>query len=517
MRRHLALLTATALTLAGLPMLGSQSSVPRVEASRLAASGSVAKVRAIIHTLLVAPPKKHYAKGKVKQSLNTREALKTGKADLASLGFNDGTILHLNQDTEATLASPTVTKVTNGEVDQILQPGTTHVVQTAVATASAIGTEFDTACTPGICVFTVVEGAVLITSKAGGSVLLKNNQQSSVRKGSPPSPPITVDAAAIVAWAHPLPPPPPTLGINLSLDANGGFVIPSTTRDSPNQTWNVAHVHDGSTTSGWQTAQGHTSNESLTFSFPHGDIYAVSAVVIDPAATGGEPAENDLKDFVVKASRDGKPYSTVMTGTVQATDSLQRFVFPASVDADHIQLALVDNNGGADGIAVAEAELVGQRVAVATPLPTPTFTPTPRPTNTPVPQNRLWKINAFLPTVTYNSGDQIQGNDRVQLQSCGFTPTTNSWTGTYFENDVDLVSGESQNFTEPLSIKVKPNVPVVAYDTGQGFSIDLTYLPGAVGAPGSMKVDINEIPANDPVPPVLTDTEVITDGGPCTP
>jgi hypothetical protein len=517
MRRHLVLLTVTLLALAGVPVFGSQSTVPRVEASHLSASGSVASVRAIIHTLLVAPPKKQYARGKVKQSLKAKEALKTGKGDLASLGFVDGTVLYLNQQTLATLASPSVTKVTNGEIDQILQPGTKHTVQTAVATASAVGTEFDTACTPGLCVYTVVEGAVLVTSTAGGSVLLKNNQQSSVRKGQAPSTPATVDAAAVVAWAHRLPPAPPTLGINLALDANGGFVIPSTTRDSPNQSWDVAHVHDGSTSSGWQTQQGHTTNESLTFTFPHGDIYNLSAIVIDPAATAGEPASNDLKDFVVRASRDGQPYSTVMTGTVTSTDSLQRFVFPALVDADHLQLGLVDNNGGPDGIAVAEVELVGERAAIATPLPTstPTATPTPRPTNTPVPQPRLWKINAFLPTLVYTfQGDQIQGNDRVAVQSCGISPTAHAWTGTYFENDVDLVTSATQGYTEPINVTVKPNSPVVAYDSGQGFTVALTYLPGS---PGSIRVDIHEIPANNPVPPLLTDTEVIQDGGPCTP
>jgi hypothetical protein len=66
----------------------------------------------------------------------------------------------------------------------------------------------------------------------------------------------------------------------------------------------------------------------------------------------------------------------VFTGTTQQKDALQPFPFPSPVDADHVQVQLIDNWGGKDGIAASEVEIVGHKVAVATPKPTATHAAT---------------------------------------------------------------------------------------------------------------------------------------------
>lgn len=369
------------------------------QAARLAAK-PVATVRAIKRGLLVAPPRKPYARGKVKQALRQRYALRTGKDQRASLGFVDQSVLHINQRTDAVLASPTVTQVKRGEVDAIVKPGTTHEIQTAVAIASAIGTEFDVRCSGRSCTFTVVEGAILVTAANGAKVTVKTNQRTTVARGQAPTTPSSVDAAATVAWTRVLPPPPPTVGANLALDANGGQTGASSTRPSSGGAWDPGNVNDGNPATGWQSGAGGTTDQMLTFSFANGATYRLTGIIIDPAATGGEDPTNDLNHFAVSVSRDGAAYTQVLTGQTQARDALQSFTFPQAVDADHLQLRLLDNWGGKDGIAVSEVIIVGRLVAVATPLPT--STPTPTATSVPganatISVARVNSVNLFPP------------------------------------------------------------------------------------------------------------------------
>ena len=62
-----------------------------------------------------------------------------------------------------------LTQVKKGEVDSIVKPGSNHQIQTSVATATAIGTQWDTRCSTAQCLFIVVEGAVKVTSKKGAA------------------------------------------------------------------------------------------------------------------------------------------------------------------------------------------------------------------------------------------------------------------------------------------------------------------------------------------------------------
>jgi hypothetical protein len=482
-------------------------------------AAAVATVRAIKRTLLVAPAKQKYAKGKVKQRLVRNEAVRTGTADLASLGFTDGTILHINQDTDAVLTSPSQTKVAHGEVDQIVQPGTTHTITTPVAAASAIGTNWDTVCAGTTCIFTVVEGAVEVAN-AAGSVIVTTNQQTTVHKGQAPSQPVSVDAAAAVIWTQSLPPAPPTLGANLALQANGGQVQAGETRSGPD--WSVANLHDGNTQTGWQSGQGQTTAGTLTFGFGQGSIYQVTGIVIDPAATGGEDAANDLKDFTVQASRDGKPYSQVMTGQTHETNALQRFTFSQPVDADHVQLVLQDNWGGADGIALAEVEIVGQLAPIATPLPTATPTATPKPTPKPsatstlVPlSNVQWTIHAVMNPVhdTSPSGDSLIGSPVIDMSTCGQTPYANAWTGTLSGTSLDVAT----NTTSPIqAVTIGGHIP-------EGQTTTVWSLNGAMvkvtitGTPPTATVEQFSVPSFNPQPADNILVVPVNEGGACTP
>lgn len=74
---------------------------PAVEAGRTRAPAAaqqgktapVAQVRYIKRGLAVKPPQKKQVKGKVKMKLFSRYGLATGRKQLASLGFKDGTVL----------------------------------------------------------------------------------------------------------------------------------------------------------------------------------------------------------------------------------------------------------------------------------------------------------------------------------------------------------------------------------------------------------------------------------------
>jgi sugar lactone lactonase YvrE len=161
-------------------------------------------VRFIYHGLSVSPPKKKARQGKPKMPLYGRYFLRTKHTEKASIRFRDGTILHLNQDTDAVLHDPHVTVVKRGEVNQIdVRPGTNHRVQTATAVAAAVGTSLDVRVQGRKSTIIVVEGKVIVTNKKG-KVVVRPNHETVVVPGKPPSKPAAVDAQAATAWAQPL-------------------------------------------------------------------------------------------------------------------------------------------------------------------------------------------------------------------------------------------------------------------------------------------------------------------------
>jgi len=381
----LALITVAMLVVAGL-----QSAVPRItNASGATTSSNIAQVRFILHGLAVQPPHKKVARAKVKDPLFNQYTLMTKVKQKASVNFKDGSILNLNQLTNAVLRSPALTQVKSGEVEQQVVPGTNHSVQTSAAVASAIGTVFDVQVKANLTIITVVEGSVLVKTKSGSEVV-KSGQQTRVRKGHPPSSPQPVDTAAITKWAAPIPAPKTALGLNIALDANGGNIYRWTSeRADPNQTFDAHNADDGRLDRGWQSGTGQTTEQSLWIRFQGLHPYNVVALFLNCAATGGQAAADAARDFEVLASDTGPNtgFTPVLAASCSDQDQIQVFPLSTPVKASYLQVDFKNNHGGTEGIAVAELGVISveQPATLGTPTPEPaTATPVP-PTATPVP------------------------------------------------------------------------------------------------------------------------------------
>lgn len=352
------------------------------------AARPLGQVRYILHGLTVQAPKHRAGRGKLKQAVYNAYRLQTKKQQKASVGFRDGSLLHLNQLTDVFLRSGSLTQVRRGEVEEMVTPGTNHKVKTAAAVASAIGTNFDVKVNGKTTIITVVEGAVLVTT-AAGSVVVKSGQQVTVRPGQAPGTPTDVDVGAATAWTAPIPGPASPLGLNIALDANGGHVYAaSSERDSADHGFDASSINDGRMDRGWQSVQGAVTEQTVSLEFQGGRSYRVNAILLDCSATGGEGSENDLKDFAISVSTAGKAasdFSSVLQGTCERQSGMQRFTLASPVDARYLMLVAHDNYGGADGIAVAELAVISpdEPATLGTPTPAPTETPTETPTNSP--------------------------------------------------------------------------------------------------------------------------------------
>ena len=330
---------------------------PSQAASHHASAAVLAHVRFVYHSMTKQPPGSGRQAAHNKDSLFSNYGIQTGRGDKGALGFQDGTTLHINQNTDLVLASPHVTQVRHGEVAQYLAPGSNHQVQTAQATASAIGTEFDVRTQGSSSVFVVLHGALQVANHLG-HVLVKSNHQTVVPPNHAPLPPSPVDAKAVFAWNDGI--PTPDLGENVALDANGGQVIHASSQRSPG-TGGANHIHDGLLSQGWETATGRVSNQSVTIGFLGNTFYRISDIIIDPAATYGDASSEDLKDFAIRVSTTGSDdasFTTVFHGTCKRQDSLQHFHLPVPERAKYIQLVATNNYGSTQRLAVAELEIV---------------------------------------------------------------------------------------------------------------------------------------------------------------
>jgi sugar lactone lactonase YvrE len=334
-----------------------------------AAAARIAQVRFIYHGLGIQPPRKGVQRGKLHDPLFSRYALHTQVSQKASIGFHDGTVLHLNQETDAVIASPHLTHVVHGEVAEYLAPGSDHTVQAASATASAIGTTYDVRTTiGGSAIFVVLHGALQVRTPHG-SVLVVSNHQTTVHPGARPTPPSPVDARAVFAWTDGI--PTPDLGEDVSLDANGGTIEHVSSQIArPPAPGSVEHIHDGLLSQGWVSGSGSPSGQSVIVGFLGGSAYRIASVIIDPAATDGQPASADLKDFTIKVSTtDTRPasFTTILTGRCTQSASLQRFTFPVAVRAKYVELVANTNYGDPHHVAVAEWEVAATESLFAQP------------------------------------------------------------------------------------------------------------------------------------------------------
>jgi uncharacterized membrane protein YsdA (DUF1294 family) len=331
--------------------------------------GQLGVVRYILHGLTVTPPLHKSMKGKVKLPLFNQYGIRTGAAQKASIAFHDGTLIHVNQHTDALLSSPTVTKLKNGEIQEVLKPGTKHEVQTASALGAATGTIMDITVKNNKATFVVLEGALDVKTKHG-SVLIKTNQKTTVTGQQKPTPAVHVDASQVTNWADAIP-PSARPEKNVALDFNGGRVSDYSSQSTDSR-FAVKHLIDGSTDDGWSTAFGQVANQWVKIGFGQNTPHSIGAVAIDPGATHGHSSANDLKDFQIRVSTTGTDdadFTTAFSGTAKQIHALQRFEFPKPVSARYVELVAVDNYGGTDSIDVAEFEAVAFGEPIALPVP----------------------------------------------------------------------------------------------------------------------------------------------------
>jgi sugar lactone lactonase YvrE len=283
--------------------------------------------------------------------------LRTKSRQLASVGFTDRTVLHMNQQTNIVLRSPHLTYVQSGEVYQAVMPGSDHRIQTASAVASAIGTRYDVKVRAGVTEVIVAQGSVEVHNSKG-RVIVKTDHETVVRPGQKPSPPKKVDASARTAWTNTV--PTPKLPENLALDVNGGRVV-DVSSQRPGAA--ASRVDDGRLDTSWESAPGAVTNQQVTLGFDGTKLFMVTGVLIDGSATGKASPQTDLKDFSIgwnNPQNTGNGFSTLVTGTLKQGGGLQWFPFSRPFPTRYLQLVAKNNHGSSDGISVAEIEAVGQ-------------------------------------------------------------------------------------------------------------------------------------------------------------
>jgi hypothetical protein len=325
---------------------------------------SIARILYVRQGLTVRPPGGRVAGGRTGQWLSSSSLLRTGRSQAASLRYPDRTDLIINASTQLDLPSADQTHLTRGEVAEALTPGTQHDILTPVGLVHAIGTSFDVSYRAGTMTVVVVEGAVTV-SDIFGSVIVETGQQTTVLAGSAPKLPTAANVPAATGWAQRIPAPRERPAVNAALAANGGHVVgSSSSRAGPPGSpglWDAANVIDGRLNRGWQSASGQTANQFAVISFPKAAQFTVTSVVLDCAATGGEPSNNALRSFDLRVSGDltgPGSFKTVFTGTCRQTAGLQVFRLRAPVMTRFLMLYCKSNWGGTDGIAVAEIEVV---------------------------------------------------------------------------------------------------------------------------------------------------------------
>jgi hypothetical protein len=301
----------------------------------------------------------HSFAGKVKDPLFDRYGLRTQHQQRAAIGFNDGTTFHMNQQTDAVLTDPHHIEVKHGEIAVYLKPGSSHSVATQAALATAIGTVYDLQISKDDSTYIVVHGALQVKNRFG-SVVVETNQETTAGPDHAPTPPRSVNGQAAIDWTAGM--PRAHLGENMALAADGGSIVGFSSQDiGVNHDWDAGYAIDGLPERGWRSAPGKTTNQSITFAFPGHGLYRISDLIIDPAATGGNPSAADVRQFTLLVSTTGiaaSDFSTVATGTCRRAATLQDFHFPRAQPARYAELVLKNNYGGTRYVELSEVELV---------------------------------------------------------------------------------------------------------------------------------------------------------------
>lgn len=108
----------------------------------------------------------------------------------------------------------------------------------------------------------------------------------------------------------------------------------------------------------WRSLKGSVSNQSITFLLTNSNQIAIDRVRILPA---NGPTDEAVKDFEVLVSTTtdaSSAFTSVLTGTVQNTGSLQQFLFPGgTLRAKYLKLIAKNNYGNSDYIRITEFQV----------------------------------------------------------------------------------------------------------------------------------------------------------------
>ncbi len=198
----LATLTVRALALGRVVVRASRAGYALARLNVPVVPGAPASVVAIKRGLTVLAPRAKPRPGQVGAELFAAYHALTAARQYASLTLRDGTLVDLNSNTDVLITDPLRQRLNAGELFMEVVHGTaSHQVQIGGAVAATRGTRLDVAVNPitKVARVTVIEGLVQVTNGAR-SVLVGAGQQTTVAAARPPSPPVRVNLAALLAW-----------------------------------------------------------------------------------------------------------------------------------------------------------------------------------------------------------------------------------------------------------------------------------------------------------------------------
>lgn len=359
-------------------------------------AGPPASVVAIVHGVSILVPRAKAKPGAVGSDLFQDYHALTARAQLASLGMRDGTVLDLDSNTDVLIKDPLHDTINSGELFlEVAHGATSHQVQAGSAVAATKGTRFDVRFNPKTHTFvvTVIEGRVLVTN-AKKATLVGAGQQTTVVGAHPPAKPKNVDVRAVVIWVKPLPNvDTATLALILhsptpSPTATASFSATPTLTASPTATASFSATPTltplPTETASFSATPTFTASPTATASFSATPTLTPTATLL-PAQFQVKPATVSAGGTVTVIGSGFQPQETVIIAVdgqsiypaIAAADGSfsDSILFPSTIQAGPHTMTATGQTSG---------RLASTSITVAPPAtPTSTNTPTATPTATP--------------------------------------------------------------------------------------------------------------------------------------